>query len=268
MRNTVKKPVISKPVQNMQPSIQKRTIMNPHRMERAASQPKSEHIAKFNTQPVQKSTADLSVKPAPVQQEAPPAINQQKKAVLPLSPFDMALKNADSHKQAPLELPSRRSRLAKKLRVSPRAASMMTGIAAVLVIAGFFLQQNLPQMAVYLASARAGVEAKMPGYKPAGFSLSGPIEYSSGQIALSYHSNSDDRNYKVIQKKSDWNSQALLDNFITASGKDYQTFQDKGKTIYIYDDNSATWVSGGVWFQVEGASSLNSDQLLRIASGL
>jgi hypothetical protein len=98
--------------------------------------------------------------------------------------------------------------------------------------------------------------------------LAGPVQYSAGQITISYKSNSDDRNFQLVQRNSDWNSQSLLNNFVTREDEKYLTYQDKGKTIYVYDGNNATWVSGGIWYQVEGKSSLSSDQLLKIASSL
>lgn len=97
--------------------------------------------------------------------------------------------------------------------------------------------------------------------------MAGPIQYGEGAVTLSYQSNSDDRNFQIVQKSSDWNSQSLLENFVSDK-EPYQTFQDKGRTIYIYGKSSATWVSGGVWYQIEGESDLSSDQLLRIVSSL
>ena len=268
MRHAVKKPSVAHK-QEQQPSheLQKRvTTPDPQRLARANQAQKSPHISKFGV--FKPTTEPLEVKQAPEPINSKSAETEQKRALLPLSPFDMALQNARSHEQQHINSTSFRRRLAKNLRLSPRAATITAGLVVVVVAGIFFANQHMPTLAVRLAATRAGVEARLPGYRPAGFSLAGPIEYSSGEITLEYQSNSDDRRFRVVQKKSDWNSQSLLENFITASEKNYQTFQDKGKTIYIYDGNNATWVSGGVWYQVEGEASLNSDQLLRIASGL
>jgi hypothetical protein len=72
----------------------------------------------------------------------------------------------------------------------------------------------------------------------------------------------------LSQRSSEWNSDALVQNFVATSRRAYQSYQDNGKTIYIYEGNNATWVDGGVWYQIEGNASLNSDQLLRIAKSL
>ena len=248
-----------------QNQLAKRTMQPNHAREaRASRTQKHPHVSKFQAQTAQQP---LEVKAAPKHTETA-AAEEVKRSVLPLSPFDMALSKATSHEQpAPSKL-TFRERASKKLHVSPRALSASLGVFLVLVIGGFFAKQHLSTLAVQLAATRAGVEARLPGYEPSGFALSGPVEYSAGQIALFYQSNSDDRSFKITQKNSDWNSQALLENFVEPNDKPFQTVQDKGKTIYIYDGDNATWVSGGVWFQVEGESSLNTDQLLRIASGL
>ncbi len=57
-----------------------------------------------------------------------------------------------------------------------------------------------------------------------------------------------------------------LTNHVLTNKQPFQTFQDAGKTIYIYEDSKATWVNGGVWYQINGNASLTSDQLLRIAN--
>jgi hypothetical protein len=98
--------------------------------------------------------------------------------------------------------------------------------------------------------------------------LAGPIQYKPGEVTINYKTHSDDRGFNVVQKNSSWNSETLLDNFVSATNKPYQTFQSNGRTIYIYDGNKATWVDGGIWYSIDGQSNLNSDQLLRIAASL
>ncbi len=246
--------------------LHKRTMQPNHeRAQRATQAPKHPSVSKFQATT---SSGPISVQPAPEPAPQPEAKQEVKKTLLPLSPFDMAVQNATSHQQTAPSKPKFSERLANKFRVSSKALSVGLGVFAVAIIAVVFARQHMSTLAVQLAATRAGVEAKLPGYEPAGFSLSGPIEYSAGEIALSYQSSSDDRNFSIVQKNSDWNSQALLDNFVEPNEAPFQTVQENGKTIYIYDGNNATWVSGGIWYNVVGESSLNTDQLLRIASGL
>ena len=270
MRAAVKKPEVNNP-QKAEPDtkLEKRSFsINPERIERANQTTKSPNISKFGNGSSQLKPVEVKEAPVSPDVTAGTTNSEERRAVLPLSPFDMALQRSKSHEQEHINVHSFRGRMLNRLKITPRAASITAGMIVAVIAGGLYMHQHLPNLAVRLAATRAGVEAHLPNYRPSGFSLAGPIEYSSGEITLQYQSNSDDRSFTVVQKKSDWNSQTLLENFITASKKNFQTFQDKGKTIYIYDGNNATWVSGGVWYQVEGESSLNSDQLLRIASGL
>lgn len=139
---------------------------------------------------------------------------------------------------------------------------------AVLLVGSVFAFQNMPEIAMKIASTRAGLNANLPAYQPSGFALAGPIKYNSGEVTLNYKSNSDERAFNVVQKNSSWNSETLLENFVETNTRPYQTFQANGRTIYIYDGNKATWVDGGVWYNIDGQANLNSDQLLKIAESL
>jgi hypothetical protein len=108
----------------------------------------------------------------------------------------------------------------------------------------------------------------MPAYQPSGFALTSPIEAAAGVITLQFRSNTDHRTFNVSQRASNWTSQSLLASYVAPTGKPYQTYSDKGKTIYLYNNSSATWVNGGIWYQVEGASNLNTEQLLRLANSM
>lgn len=149
-----------------------------------------------------------------------------------------------------------------------RTGRLAAASLAVLVLIGFFVYQNVPSLSMRLAASRAGVDAQLPGYAPAGFSQDKLVSYSPGKVTINFHSNTDSREFKLVQQVSNWNSQALADNFLAAKSKQYQTYQASGKTIYIFDGSNATWVNGGVWYQIEGHSSLSSDQILKIANSI
>lgn len=161
-----------------------------------------------------------------------------------------------------------KGRVARRVGVSRRALNFGTAALAGLLLVGFIAYQNIPNLSMRVASSRAGFNAQLPGYQPAGFAMQGPIEYGSGYVTINFQSNSDGRNYHVTQKVSNWTSESLAASFLATNDHQYQTVQDKGKTIYIYGDGNATWVSGGVWYQVEGDSNLNNDQLLKIANSI
>lgn len=242
---------------------------NPDRLARAASATKSKFISRFGAPVTTTERAVSDTKPvkkiAPVPVATAPPIT----AAATTNQFDKAVAQASSHSQ-PIHKTktTRRQRVAHKLRLSPRTVSFASLALAVILFGGFFVYQNIPTMAMRMASARSGVNATMPGYKAAGFTVNGPITYSAGKITIKYKSTTDDRNYQVSQSNSQWNDEALVDNFVAVERRPYQTYQDKGKTIYIYDGSNATWIENGVWYQVEGGTALSSDQLLRIANSM
>lgn len=251
------------------------TPSNHSRIARANSTPKSSLISRFGSSEfasdIQKPKEHKTLAHVPVK-KAPP-ISGHHDAPLPIAktfpnPFASAIENATSHQESSPKKATRRQRIARKLHVSPRIISAGSMVMAGLLLGGFFVYQNIPNLAMKVAAARSGVEASLPAYKPAGFALNGPIKYSAGKISINYNSTTDERNFAINQSNTEWNDETLLDNFVAVERRAYQTYQDRGKTIYIYDDNNATWVDDGIWYQIEGASSLNSDQLLRIANSL
>ena len=242
------------------------------RSSRAKKVSKSSLISKFGNFGSVDGTVKKSTKALPVKPEAivgvTTASGQAAVSSSPVSPFSHALDHATSHLQTKAKKPKLNHRVAHKLRISPRTFNVALSCFALLLLVGFFAYQNVPYLAVRMASTRANVQASLPGYHPSGFALSGNIKYKPGEVSYGYKSNSDERNFSVTQATSNWNSEALIENYVATNHRQYQTFEAKGKTIYIYDGSNATWVNGGIWYRIEGDSSLSSDQLLRLANSM
>lgn len=270
MRKTVQKPTSAKTAPAHHTS-QSRIVPSPSL---ASLKPKhvtpvqrSPLISRFDTAAASPPKKSAAAKPKATAAHA--AISTHHSA--PVAPPDIiaqGLANATSHEQPKLKKPRAHKRVAQKLRINPKIVSAASFVFAFLLIGGFFVYQNIPGLTMRLATNRAGVAGQLPGYQPAGFKINGGIAYRPGQIVINYRSNSDNRAFKVMQDSSSWDSQALLDNYVAANNQTYQTVQDKGKTVYIYNDANATWVDGGIWYRIEGDSALNSDQLLRLAASL
>jgi len=164
-----------------------------------------------------------------------------------------------------------RHRAAKRLNVSQRVINFAAGSAAVLLIGSFFAYQNIPNLAVRYAGVKAGISAKLPSYHPTAFTVNSDVQYSPGQVAVQYSSNTDDRSYTVTQKKTDW-SASELESFMTAqSGKTPQSYSSGEKTIYIQSEGdkiTASTVEDGVLKNVAGNASLNTDQVIKIVSSM
>jgi Domain of unknown function (DUF4367) len=272
-RKIVKKPSFSAAKQAVQNAViqgkQELHTLDAQREKRAHQIKKSKLVQRFGFSDVSITPrfAALPVKKAPAT-AAKPATKAKTHTAPPTNPVLAAIQNATSHEQPKPKKTPAHHKVARKLRISPKTLNVATTACAVLLIGSFIAYQNVPNLAVKIAASRAGVQASMPSYQPSGFALLGNVQYKPGQVALTYKSRTDDRNYNIIQTASSWNSDALLENFINTARRTYQTYQDKGKTIYVYDGSNATWVDGGVWYQIEGNSSLNSDQLLRLAGSL
>jgi len=213
----------------------------------------------------------LPVKPAPAPSQ-PPLLDTHHHTQLDKKTsgvaFQEAIQKSTSHQRQPLKATTKRQRVAHKLRISPKVVSISAASLSILLLVGFFAYQNVPNVSMRVATARAGVQGNLPDYRPSGFGLNGPIQYQQGQIVVNYKSHSDNRQFRISQRATDWNGETLLNQFVTTNRRAYQTYQSDGKTIYIYDDANATWVDKGIWYQIEGKSALNSDQLLRLAASM
>jgi len=284
MRKSVQKPtpVIHK-VKAEKTVIHKSHLGTSVKRQQVASQiPKSQHVQKYgetthrssvikttNPQLVVKHEPKLTQQHTTTTTEQPKQHLQTAKQTTINQHLEKALAHATAHDQQPtIKHRKKRNKFIKKLGISSRAAAMSSAVLAAALLGGFFALQNVPNLSMRLAASRAGFEASMPGYQPTGFSFKGPINYSPGQVTISYKSNTDNRAYDVKQQASNWNSDALLSNYIVAENKQYQTYLDRGRTLYIYDGSNATWVDNGVWYQIEGESSMTTDQLIRIAASI
>jgi hypothetical protein len=108
----------------------------------------------------------------------------------------------------------------------------MSVIAATLVGA-YLWQSNYSTFALKLAGARSGMAATLPSYIPSGWKVDNTIKSSEG--TLSYKIASRDHSLDVTQKKSDWDSQAVLEQFVLPRSTDYLALQAQGLTIYVRD---------------------------------
>lgn len=149
----------------------------------------------------------------------------------------------------------------------PRMATILTASLALLVLGGYLTYMNLPVISMQVAASRAGVDATFPNYRPDGYALNGPITYSPGEVNINYKSTSNDNGFRISQKPSNWDSQGLLDNYVTRQTENYLTFQERGVTVYTFG-NKAAWVNGGLLYTLEGTASLSSDQVLRLATSM
>ena len=119
-----------------------------------------------------------------------------------------------------------------------------------------------------MAGSRAGFAASLPSYQASGFGLS-QIRTNAGEVALNFKDkNNVNKNYVVQEKPSSWDSLALRDNFVSVTDNKSRTLQSNGMAIYLYGDNNATWVNGGIWYLVSGNGTLSDNQIINLANSL
>lgn len=253
--------------------------VNPARMARAKATPRSQHVQRFNqaalpapsahpaigaSHPVARPVARPAARPGTYLDLRRQAAQQSSAAVVPVQPkvkepvdiFEAAIAHARSHEQP----------VHKAKRKHTKLASMLAGVGAFLILGGFIAYLNVPNIEVHVASLQAGFHAQLPGYTPTGYAMDGGVHAKNNTVAI--HFTSGDSSYTVTQQPSDWDSQTLLDNYVAFSGSSHKTIQSHGRTIFIYDGTNATWVNGGVRYDVTGSASLTSDELVSLATSM
>ena len=251
-------------IANVTPKTSAATV-NSQKLKKSLTVSKSNLITRFSTE-----TSSFSHQPR-LSNTASSAIVASQNAAHGLAKqpsmdiFELALARANGHQQ---KTPPHVTKTLKKSNKASRRLTWATASLAIVVLVGLIAYQNIPKLKFQYASSQAGFHAVLPGYRPSGFSLA-KLSYQAGAVSVNFHSNSDDRAFAIVQKTSAWDSQTLRDNFVAAVGQQYHTAVAAGRTIYLYGDNNATWVNGGVWYQVQAkAGSLNERQLTQLATSM
>jgi hypothetical protein len=151
--------------------------------------------------------------------------------------------------------------------VGPKPASVAALALTVALLGGYIWMKNYPNMALKVAASKAGVEAALPAYLPSSYNLDGPISYAPGQVSVKFTAPGGEP-LTITQKRTNWDSQSLLENYVLKVSDEYLTVESQGLTIYFYDQNQATWVNRGVWYTLEGDTRLSREQLLKIIDSL
>jgi len=152
----------------------------------------------------------------------------------------------------------------KKLKL----LSVACGCAALMLFGGYLTYLNAPNLSVRVAGAQAGIDASYPSYHPDGYRLNGPVAFSDGEVSMKFVANAGSGNYTLQQSKSNWDSNALLENYVKSESNDnYSVSQEKGITVYNYE-NQAAWVSGGILYTIKGDANLSPDQIRKIATSV
>jgi hypothetical protein len=238
---------------------------------------RSTSVSKFAPHPVVKPAATPTPRPL-VSPDTPAQVHPSAKRAL-------AKANAKRHATAKAAKPASSKQVKEaeinKALATPKAKEakkplnkwlrrtiIVASIALALIIILFAIYRFVPSISVSIAATQAGIQARYPEYTPNGYSLSQPVTYSDGEVNLEFTSNSNDSSYVIGQKRSSWDSSAVLDNVVRATaGENYTTTRERGLTIYTYDKGAA-WVNGGILYTINGDAPLSGDQIRRLATSL
>ena len=286
MRNSVHKPVTKGGTKSLtqeifvdskikQPTRQFNETLNSPRLERAHTISKSNLITKFGSSDVAKVTkrsTTLAVKPSPPHkseskthhQIASPAKQSVRDPVNEL--FSAAIARADSHTQKPYTKPKRPRNVAKSLGISALVMNIGAMVLIVVILAMYFRSNITQQLTLNSVSKQSGISARLPNYKPAGFTMGRPSSPAPGQVVINFQSKSDDSSFVITQEKSTADNDALRNKVVSASQQNYQTYESNGHPIFLYNGANAIWISNGLEYKIEGSKSLSPDQVLRIAA--
>lgn len=255
------------------PEVKKPSHATVHGVKKSAtSHTRSPHITKFarDPQPMTKkprmmSDIGPSVHPHVAKAHAKSAVKHQQPAAPAHVPARQIKEQAISQalaNAAPAKPPK------KSVKQRARSFNVAAASLAVMLLAGYLTYLNLPSLSVRVAAAQAGINASYPEYRPSGYSLSGPVAYSGGEVSMNFKSNSGPQQFALNQARSSWDSSALLTNYVQQkSGDNYATYSDAGLTIYTYGSNAA-WVNGGILYTLEGDAPLSNEQIRHIATSM
>ena len=262
-RDVLKKPVIHpRQIIDADTGIMRTKLSVPtidkSKLRAARSIAKSKSVSRFGSQhlnPPYIPSLSAMVSPDPVLSH---------KLSAPKSDFLMiAINKAASHQQPLHKLTKSRRR-----SMAGRIAGVSSVVLGVLILVGILGYQNLNNLKIDSASVRAGFAASLPARQPSGFTLS-DINSNPGEVAVNFLNNSDpSRKVSLTEKPSNWDSTTLLSNYVSSVSNNYRVIQSNNQTVYILENNSATWVGGGVWYLLSGIQSLSNAQLVDLVSSI
>ena len=147
--------------------------------------------------------------------------------------------------------------------------TMIASMAAItLVILGYLVSVNLPDISVRVVAMHTGIEKAYPSYVPASYRLDGLVKEENGRITMAFK-NDRDQKFTLMEEKSSWDSSAVLTNYVAKNwGASYSIAKGQGLTIYVSGSN-AVWVNGGVFYMIsDETNTLSTSDLHDIAVSL
>ncbi len=242
--------------------------VEPRRVARAGSVARSQHVRRFAAS--KPSVHEMSVAIATqTQQPARAAVRSdvsrptahhgaaslQPKQAHPQDIFEAAIAHASSH----LEPTPKIKRHGSRWLHAAVIALVFLGVG------GAVMWANKANIEVHFASVRAGFHVVVPSYAPDGYALTGSVTANNGKATLAYHSG--DASYTISEQASSWDSATLASSTVALQHSP-QVMQTAGRTVYLYGNGNATWVDGGVLYNLVANGSLSNAEIADLAASL
>lgn len=148
-----------------------------------------------------------------------------------------------------------------------RLTLMITCTATAVVALVYFINSASIEGSLKVAASHSGIEAAYPERVPSGYKLS-DVSSSNSRVVMNYKS--DDGAFSLSEEPTNWNSEALLNNYIKKNytNDEYSVVVEQGLTIYM-GTNWEAWVNGGTLYKlIVKDGSLTKKQLKMIATSL
>ncbi len=148
-----------------------------------------------------------------------------------------------------------------------RLTLMITCITTAVFALVYFVNLASNDVSLKVAATQSGIDATYPNYVPRGYELS-DVTSASGKVTMNFKS--EDGSFMITEEASNWNSDALLNNYIKENYDEgtYSVVVEQGLTIYM-GTNWEAWVNGGLLYKLNvKTGSLTKKQLKTIATSL
>jgi hypothetical protein len=182
-----------------------------------------------------------------------------------------ALKRADAFKEIDQKKKPFYAKAADKLNVKTRTFFILVSVVVLLIVVGGALYGFKNNIAFYIAERKIGLNSHLPNYTLPGFSVASIKAIDEGTasatLLVRYQSNSDVRDYEIVERSSKWDSETLLNAVVIPSTNDgYKTTDVSGRTLYTFSTDTE-WVDGGVYYTLINNADLTTDQIAQIVNG-
>lgn len=147
-----------------------------------------------------------------------------------------------------------------------RAALALFCASLSIIFLGYFVHLKFPSISARVAAIQSGFNIVYPSFIPQDFQLTGVSAEKNQKVSL--HFAKANQTITIIEEKSTWDSQALLNNFVSKEWQDnYTTSREQGITIY-FSNNSAVWVNGGILYKIITSGGIDRIDLRNIVYSL